>query len=138
MYPCLRRVFTSLPVVLLAWVATNECLAAESMFESCKEDIEIYCRQVTPGNGRISACIYAHEDLISEDCDAATENFSAVLDWFLEMFRYTYDVCADDIQNYCFDTEFGGGRIISCLVENNWQVSEGCREAVSVVADHLE
>jgi len=138
MFTYLRRVFTSLPVVLLACVATNDQLAAQPIFESCAKDLEIYCSQVTPGNGRISACIYAHEDKVSDECDAATDNFSTLLDWFLEQVRYTYDQCADDVQKYCSGTEFGAGRLFSCLIENEPQITDGCKEAVSRYVGRLD
>ncbi len=138
MFTYLRRVFTSLPIILLACVAMNEQLAAQSIFESCTKDLEIYCSEVTPGNGRISACIYAHEDKISDECDAATEDLSTLLDWFLETVRYTMDQCADDIQTYCAGTEFGGGRILSCLANKTSQIADGCREAVSLHGKLLE
>ncbi len=138
MFSYLRRVFTYLPVILLACVTTNKQLAAQSIFESCSKDIEIYCSQVTPGNGRLSACIYSYEDKISDECDAATENLSTLLDWFLETVRYTMDQCADDIQKYCAGTEFGGGRILSCLAEKSSQIADGCQEAVSIHRKYLE
>ncbi len=134
----LRRVFTSLPVILLACVVTNEQLAAQSIFDNCTKDLEIYCSQVTPGNGRLSACIYAHEDKISDECDAATENLSTLLDWFLETVRYAYDQCADDARKYCAGTEFGGGRIFSCLAEKSAQLTDGCKEAVSKYSERLK
>ena len=138
MFSYLRRVFTYFPVILLAFVTTNTQLAAQSIFESCSKDIEIYCSQVTPGDGRLSACIYAHEDKVSDECDAATENLSTLLDWFLETVRYTLDQCADDIQTYCAGTEFGGGRILSCLANKTSQIADGCREAVSIHSKLLD
>ena len=138
MFSYLRRVFTYLPVILLACITTNKQLAAQSIFDSCSKDIESYCSQVTPGNGRLSACLYSYEDKISDECDAATEDLSNLLDWFLETVRYTMDQCADDIQKYCAGTEFGGGRILSCLANKSSQVADGCREAVSLHGKLLE
>ena len=134
----LRRVFLSLSVIFLACVATNQQLAAQSIFESCAKDMKTYCSKVTPGNGRLSACIYAYEDKISDKCDAATENMSALLDWFLETVRYTYDRCADDIRKYCAGTKFGGGRILSCLAKENSQITDGCKKAISGYSDRLK
>lgn len=138
MFTYIRRVITSLPIILLACVATSDQLAAQSIFESCTKDLENYCSQVTPGNGRTLACVYAHEDKVSDDCDAATENFSTLLDWFMETVRYTYDQCADDVQKYCVGTEFGGGRVFSCLTEKSSQLSDGCKQAVSNYDERLE
>ena len=134
----LRRAFTSLPIVLMALIAGNEQLAAQSIFESCAKDLETYCGAVTPGDGRTLACIYAHEDKVSDKCDAATENGAALLDWFFETVRHVYDRCAEDVQKHCAGTEFGGGRIISCLIENSSELADACREVTAELHGRLE
>ena len=126
----LRRAFTSLPIILMAFIAGNEQLAAQSIFESCETDLKAYCGQVTPGNGRIVACLYAHEDTLSENCDAATEDHANLLDWFFESVRYVMDQCANDIQEHCAGVAFGGGRIFSCLVEKTSSLTDGCKALV--------
>jgi hypothetical protein len=118
-------------------MGTNQQLAAQSVLESCVKDIKTYCSDVTPGNGRLSACIYAHEDKISDKCDVATDNISTLLDWFLEEVRNTYDQCANDVQKYCAGTKFGGGRILSCLAENTSQINNGCKKAISGYSERL-
>lgn len=134
----LRRSLTSLPIILMACVAGNEQLAAQSIFESCAKDLETYCGAVTPGNGRTLACIYAHEDKVSDECDAATQNGAALLDWFFESVRYVYDQCADDIQKHCIGTEFGGGRILSCLNEKSSELTVACKEVTAEFGGRLE
>ncbi len=134
----LRRAFTSLPIILMALVAGNEQLAAQSIFESCAKDLETYCAAVTPGNGRTLACIYAHEDKVSDECDVATENAASLLDWFFETMRYVYDRCADDVQKYCAGTEFGGGRIFSCLNEKSSELTDACKEVTAEFSGRLE
>ncbi len=134
----LRRAFTSLPIILMALVAGNERLAAQSIFEICAKDLETYCAAVTPGNGRTFACIYAHEDKVSDDCDAATENGATLLDWFFETVRYVYDRCADDVQKHCAGTEFGGGRILSCLNEQSSELTDACKEVTAEFSGRLE
>ena len=134
----LRRAFTSFPIILMALVAGNERLAAQSIFESCAKDLETYCSAVTPGNGRTLACIYAHEDKVSDDCDAATENGATLLDWFFETVRYVYDRCADDVQKHCAGTEFGGGRILSCLNENSSELTDACKEVTAEFSGRLD
>ena len=134
----LRRVFTTLSIILLACGVGSGRLAAQSIFESCAKELQTYCAEVTPGNGRTIACIYAHEDKVSDDCDAATENGAALLDWFFESVRYVYDQCADDVQKHCVGTEFGGGRIISCLLEKRAALSDACREVTAELSGRLE
>ena len=134
----LRRAYMFLPIVLMVCVVGNGRLAAQSIFESCAKDLETYCGAVTPGDGRTLACIYAHEDKVSDKCDAATENGAALLDWFFETVRYVYDRCADDVQKHCAGTEFGGGRIISCLIENSSELTGACREVTAELHRRLE
>jgi len=133
----LRRAFTSLPIILMAFIAGNEQLAAQSIFESCETDLKAYCGQVTPGNGHIVACLYAHEDTLSENCDAATEDHANLLDWFFESVRYVMDQCANDIQKHCADVTFGGGRIFSCLVEKTSSLTDGCKALVPEMSKRL-
>ncbi len=44
-------------------------MAQESLIETvangCKAEIEKYCKNVTPGQGRVLACLYAYEDKLS-------------------------------------------------------------------------
>ncbi len=133
----LRRAFTSLPIILMAFIAGNEQLAAQSIFENCETDLKTYCGQVTPGNGHIAACLYAHEDTLSDSCDAATEDHANLLDWFFESVRYVMDQCANDIQKHCTDVSFGGGRIFSCLVENTSSLTDGCKALVPEMSERL-
>ena len=134
----LRRAFMSFPIILMALVTGNEQPAAQSIFESCAKDLKTYCAAVTPGNGRTLACIYAHEDKVSDRCDAATENAAALLDWFFETMRYVYDRCADDVQKHCAGTEFGGGRIFSCLNEKSSDLTDACKEVAAEFSGRLE
>jgi len=121
----------------MAFIAGNEQLAAQSIFESCETDLKAYCSQVTPGDGRIVACLYAHEDTLSESCDAATEDHANLLDWFFESVRYVMDQCANDIQKHCADVAFGGGRIFSCLIEKTSLLTDGCKALVPEMSKRL-
>ena len=43
-------------------------LAIERVEDACGGDIEEYCGDVTPGGGRIAACMHAHADALSRRC----------------------------------------------------------------------
>jgi hypothetical protein len=51
----------------------NELLeqAISRATESCASDIERYCGDVTPGEGRVLACLQAYRDRLGDDCDEA-------------------------------------------------------------------
>jgi hypothetical protein len=47
---------------------TQPIMLADIGAEGCQAEIETYCKDVTPGEIRILACLYAHEDKLPERC----------------------------------------------------------------------
>jgi len=133
----LRRVVAPLAITMMIGVVTMQRAAAQSIFESCETDLKTYCSDVVPGSGRILSCFYAHEDKLSESCDAAIEDQANLLDWFFETVRYVMDRCEDDIQKHCAGVEFGGGRIFSCLVEKTPLLTDDCRNLIPELRQRL-
>ena len=43
----------------------------ETVANGCKEELEKYCGNVTPGEGRVLACLYAYGDKLSGRCEYA-------------------------------------------------------------------
>ncbi len=133
----LLRVIAPLGIILMIGAATTERPAAQTIFEGCETDVKAYCSQVTPGDGHIVACLYSHEDTLSESCEAATEDHVNLLDWFFESVRNVMDRCADDIQKHCAGVAFGGGRIFSCLVEKTSSLTDSCKTLVPEMSKRL-
>ena len=50
------------------------------MIDACKPEIEAYCSQVTPGNGRLLHCVAAHEDKLSGQCEYALYQAASLLE----------------------------------------------------------
>jgi hypothetical protein len=40
----------------------------QTVKDGCKKELESYCKDVTPGKGRVLACLYAYEDKLSGGC----------------------------------------------------------------------
>ncbi|MEM8636707.1 MAG: cysteine rich repeat-containing protein [Pseudomonadota bacterium] len=109
---------------------------AASILEACEADITTYCSNVEPGHGRISACLYAHEDKVSDACDAATTEVSDVIDIFFSRLREISIACGDDVQKHCSGVEVGGGRMISCL-RAEASITEQCKSVIDTI-EHAE
>ena len=123
----MRIVFASMAAVFFAvsiMVLSPGQATAQSVFEACGEDIVSRCKAVTPGDGRIFACLYAHEDKISETCDAVIADVADLIDVFFEIIRYTNQECRADIETHCLDVELGGGRIFSCLKSHKAELTK--------------
>ena len=112
-------------------------VGAEGVLESCSTDIVKFCNKVSPGNGRVISCLYAHEDSLSDACDAATDDLGDLLDGFFADIRDAYDQCAPDIEKHCSDVKVGRGRLVSCLASNQTSLAAECGEIVAKLKPNL-
>ena len=120
----------TLVAVASMFLLAGHANAAGPIMEACAPEMETYCSNVTPGHGRLLACFYAHEDKISDACDAAIVDVADQIDLMFEAIRYVNQECGEDIAAQCAGTEFGGGRILSCLKQAGDKVSNGCQAVI--------
>lgn len=101
----------------------------ENVMEGCKKEIDTYCKTVTPGEGRILACLYAYEDKLSGRCVYSLYEAANQLERAVTALRYVASECKGDISSLCGDTMPGEGRIMKCLEKNDAKVSSRCKRA---------
>jgi hypothetical protein len=104
---------------------------AKQVLEGCKTELETWCQSVTPGEGRLLACLYAHEDQLSGQCDYALYDAAVRLDRAISALNYVASQCRGDIQSLCAEVQAGKGRIIECLNKNADRVSKPCNQAMA-------
>lgn len=102
----------------------------QTVKEGCKAEIQSYCSEVTPGEGRVLACLYAHQSKLSGRCDYALYDASAQLERAVAALTYAVTECRGDIEKYCKNIEPGQGRIADCLKKNNKGLSTRCTQAI--------
>jgi hypothetical protein len=105
----------------------------ETVEQGCATEIESFCSQVSPGEGRLLACFYAHEDKLSGQCQYALYSASAQLDQAVSALDYVATQCHDDLMTHCANVQIGEGRVLECLRANKDAVSPGCTQAVNDV-----
>jgi hypothetical protein len=88
-----------------------------------------------PGEGRLLACFYAHEDKLSGRCQYALYEAADVLDTVVTALTYVATQCEADIEANCASVEAGEGRILQCLESKGDAVSESCRQAVADIQE---
>ena len=101
----------------------------ETVMEGCKQELDTYCKTVTPVEARILACLYAYEDKLSGRCVYSLYEASNQLERAVTALRYVANECKGDISSLCADTVPGEGRIIKCLEKNDAKVSSRCKQA---------
>jgi hypothetical protein len=116
--------------------AQDETPLLDNLIEACSGDIENYCSQVTPGEGRMLYCMAAHEDKISGQCQYAFYETASILEQMSVALNYLAQECAEDIVKLCADVELGEGRVLACLDENEKEVGASCKTAIAdTIAD---
>ena len=122
-----------LGVLLLATSAFAETDLASTVTEGCEKEINTYCKNVTPGEGRIWACLKAHSDKLSNRCESALHDAAAQLQRAVAALKYVANECKDDLEKFCSSVQPGEGRLLKCLEENEKKVSDRCKSALKDV-----
>jgi len=122
----------SLVFLVVMPVAADESLV-KSVTDGCKVELKTYCKDVTPGNGRILACLYAHSDKLSGQCEYALYDAAVQLERAVASLVYVANECADDVDKYCGDVAMGKGRLLKCLEKNDKKISQRCKQALKDV-----
>lgn len=118
---------------LIAMPVAAEKGLVETVSEGCKAELDTYCKAVTPGEGRVLACLYAHGDKISGKCEYALYDAAVQLERAVAALSYVANECADDLDEHCSDVAVGEGRLLRCLEKNDKKVSSRCKQALKDV-----
>lgn len=128
---------------LIVWVlgivilTSMPALAGENLVQTvadgCKAELETYCKDVKPGEGRILACLFAYQDKLSGKCEYALYDASVQLERAVAALAYVVNECADDLDKHCRSVEAGEGRLLECIEKNDKNVSARCKDALKEV-----
>jgi hypothetical protein len=133
----MRRTTVLLTLLTLAVLSASGAGAGDDPIDkviaACTPEIEAYCSQVAPGDGRLLACFYAHEDKLSGRCGWALYEGAAQLEQFATAINHLAAQCWDDLVEHCGDVEMGEGRVGTCLLEHKAEVSDACGHAIDDV-----
>jgi hypothetical protein len=105
----------------------------ETVAKGCEKELTSYCKDVTPGEGRILACLYAHSDKLTGQCEYALYDAAAQLERFVAALSYVANECDADLERFCADIAVGEGRVLKCLDENSSKINERCSQALKDV-----
>ena len=126
-----------LMIVAAVFMLVSNATAAEDIIETvakgCEKELTSYCSEVTPGEGRVLACLYAHNDKLSGKCEYALYDAAAQLERFIAALSYLASECDADLEKFCSAVEAGEGRLLKCLDENSAKISGRCTEALKDV-----
>ena len=130
----MKQTLIALLVICLALVfggcASSKHPLVEQVAKGCEAEITTYCKEVTPGEGRVLACLYAHEEKLSGRCEFALYDAMAQLERALTALTYVANECRNDLQLYCGEIKPGEGRLFQCMDKNDSILSKRCKQAM--------
>lgn len=103
----------------------------EEVARGCEKELKTYCAEVTPGQGRGLACLYAFSDKLSPRCEYALYDAAVQLERAIAALTYVANECDEDLAKHCAEVEVGEGRVVECLKKN--KISKRCSSALSDV-----
>ena len=104
--------FLTLGAILLF---VTPVMAQQSLIDTvangCKAELEKYCSNVTPGEGRILACLYAYGDKLSGRCEYALYEARGATRTGGGRPFLCRNECSADLKKYCAGVEAAEGRL---------------------------
>jgi len=105
--------------------------ALERFAEGCQQELTTYCKDVTPGEGRVLSCLYAFGDKLTTRCERSLFDSIGQLNRTVANMSYAVQECDDDLMANCSEKEVGEGRLLDCLKKNETKVSKKCTTALT-------
>jgi hypothetical protein len=129
----MKHVFLMMCVAIVSLGIAGNLSAQETLIETvasgCETEIATYCKEVTPGEGRVLACLFAHQDKLSGKCEYALYDASVRLERAVAALTYLANECAADLAEHCTAVKAGEGRLLQCLEANQAKLSARCKGA---------
>lgn len=95
---------------------------------ACAGDVQAFCNDVQPGQGRILQCLKQNIELLSQGCK------DRILE-VAEQVAGANQACEEEIFTFCPGVPPGGGQVAQCLKANQAMLSPQCAAAMSEVGD---
>jgi hypothetical protein len=105
----------------------------QQVIDGCSSELAQYCAEVTPGEGRLLACLFAYEDKLSGQCEFALYDAAVRLERAINTITYVATECRAELESHCAAVELGEGRVAQCLKDHESELSPGCDRALTNV-----
>lgn len=108
--------------------------------EACRNDVEKFCKDVEPGEGRVHQCLRFRRDEISERCRTEEMKLAALEYRDIRLRPKLNKLCSEEKAVYCKDVKPGKARVIKCLMENMAQPNFGdeCKQELEKREDSMK
>jgi hypothetical protein len=113
-------------------MAGKEWGPMKGMHRACAADVEKFCKDVSPGHGRIAVCLNEHANDLSATCKPVAQDIATKMNEPMQM----HADCTADVQKLCSDVPPGSGRTGFCLGEHAAELSPACKKHMDEMKGH--
>lgn len=111
---CVLSHVTSPPAMSQVRDFRNDVILAEA----CRQDVDMHCSDVTPGDGKVHKCLVDHQDSLSTACRAETNHLSMTAATNVELSPSLGQACKSEREAHCKGVTPGKARVFNCLLAN--------------------
>ena len=105
--------------------------AVDQLAAACRTDLAKYCKGVELGNGRLRACLDAHQNVVSPRCQQTRVMVYASIARRVAAQRDIGRICDADIERLC-GTSHADAHLVECLLSvSPAAMSPACSQAFS-------
>lgn len=111
---------------------------ASALKSACKADVDRFCKDITPGEGRVAACLKSHSDKLSSSCTKEWKSAKAEMkEGAKGHMRAFKQACNNDVQKFCSNS-VGIQEISSCLKQHDTDLSASCKNYQANMRSKME
>lgn len=107
---------------------------AATLKADCAKEIKSQCRTVQEGRGRMLACLYSHDKVLSRKCAttvvASTGRLVEALGAVTDLRR----ACDAEAKQHCTAVPPGDGKLVDCLNLYRKSISQACNAALDTAS----
>ena len=105
--------------------------AIETVADACRDDINEFCGNVTPGAGRLAMCMRAFGDQFDRRCQSVLERVSSRIERSAQ--RVT-ETCWNEVRELCGDSD----RVGQCVAQKKASLSPPCQTIVTILGQRMQ
>ncbi|HEX5787449.1 MAG TPA: hypothetical protein VFY03_04680 [Woeseiaceae bacterium] len=122
-------------VLGLGGAAAAQDTLLEYVTEECQADLDKFCAEVTPGEGRLMYCAAAYQDQLSGQCKGALANAALLMADLSNTIAVVAEACETELMTHCADVEVGEGRVLQCLDDHEAELGAECNEVLDQLVE---
>jgi sporulation protein YlmC with PRC-barrel domain len=101
--------------------------AVERIRNSCGEDIDRFCGDITPGSGRVASCVQAYSDQLSMRCQLTLRRTANRIEQAVQTIA---DTCMSAVEQQCGDAD----DVRQCVQQKSSALPQSCQTVVAAVS----